>query len=207
NAESYQHEIEKLRQEWHRVNSEQFIEPELPDTCAACGQPLPAEQVEEARQKAEEDFNRRKAERLEQINQRGKATKAEVSTISAEIEKLEAEVAKLNQKLEQLAAVKAEEAKKLAELQKRLEDATSDPRYAAKQEELQQAKEEVLALRSEATTKLDNIRLEIAEMRNEQAMLEKRRAYFDVIRQQDTRIEELREQEKKLAVELDRKSV
>jgi len=203
-ADSQRQEIERLRQEWHQVNSEQFVAPELPDTCAACGQPLPADQVESARQRAEEEFNRCKSERLEQINQRGKAAKAEVSTISSEIEQLEAEIAKLNQKLEQLAAVKAEEAKKLAELQKRLNDATSDPRYAAKQEELQQAKAEVLALRSTATTKLDNIRLEIAKLRNEQAMLEKHRAYFDVIRQQDSRIEQLREQEKVLAVEFER---
>jgi len=203
-ADSQRQEIERLRQEWHLVNSEQFVAPELPDTCAACGQPLPADQVESSRKRAEEEFNRRKSERLEQINHRGKSAKAEVATISAEIERLEAEIAKLNQKLEQLAAAKEAESQKLAELQKKLADTTSDPRYAAKQEELQQAKAEVLALRSEATTKLDNIRLEIAKLRNEQSMLEQRRAYFDVIRQQDTRIAELQEQEKVLAAEFER---
>lgn len=203
-ADAQRQEIERLRQEWHQVNNEQFVAPETPDVCAACGQPLPAEQVEAARQKAEEDFNHRKSERLEQINQRGKSAKAEVINLEQEIQRLEAEAEKLNQKLEQLSAVKAAEDQMLSELQKRLNDATSDPRYAAKQEELQQAKAEVLALRSEANTKLDNIRLEIAELRNEQAMLEKRRAYFDVIRQQDARIAELQEQEKVLAVEFER---
>lgn len=203
-ADSQRQEIERLRQEWHETNAEQFVAPETPDVCAACGQPLPADQVEAARQKAEENFNRRKSERLEQINQRGKAAKAEVATISAEIERLEAEVAKLNQKLDQLAAVKAEETQKLAELQKRLEDATSDLRYAAKQEELQQAKSQVLMLRSQATTKLDVVRLEVAKLRTDVQLLEKRRAYFDVIRQQDARIEELREQEKVLATEFER---
>lgn len=204
NAESYRQETAKLREEWHRVNSEQFVAPELPDTCAACGQPLPADQVESARQKAEEEFNRRKSERLEQINQRGKAAKAEVATISSEIEKMEVEVAKLNQKLEQLAAAKEAESQKLAELQNKLGDTVSDPRYVAMMGELQEAKAQVTALRSEATTKLDNIRLEIAKLRNEQAMLENRRAYFDVIRQQDARIAELQEQEKVLAAEFER---
>lgn len=203
-ADSQRQEIEQLRQEWHRVNSEQFVAPELPDTCAACGQPLPADQVESARQKAEEDFNRLKADRLEQINQRGKSAKAEFMKLDSEIQHMEAEAQALNQKLEQLVAVKAEEARKLAELQKRMEDATSDPRYAAKQEELRQAKAEVLALRSQAATKLDDIRLEIAKLRNEQAILENRMAYFNVIRQQDARIAELQEQEKVLAAEFER---
>src|SRR5690606_72735 len=135
--------------------------------------------VEGARQKALEDFNRRKAQRLEEITKRGKVAMAEAAKLDAEAQRLEGEFQVLNQKLEQLAAVKDEEAQKLAELQKRLEDATSDPRYAAKQEELQQAKSQVLMLRSQATTKLDDIRLEIAKLRNEQGMLEKRRAYFD----------------------------
>lgn len=203
-ADSQRQEIERLRQEWHRVNSEQFVAPELPDTCAACGQPLPADQVEDARHKALEDFNRRKAERLERINQRGKATKTEVMNLEQEIQRLEAEAEKLNQKIEQLAAVKAEEAKKLAELQKRLNDATSDPRYAAKQEELKQAKSKVLALRSQATTKLDDIRLALADLRTKMYGLEKKKASFDMIRQQDARIEQLREQEKALATEFER---
>lgn len=203
-AERYQQKAAQLREEWHKVNGEQFTEPELPDTCAACGQPLPAEQIESARQKALEDFNRRKAERLEDITKRGKAAVAEAAKLAVQAQNVEIEIQELSQKLKELESVKAAEAQMLSELQKKLADTTSDPRYAEKQEELQQAKAEVLALRSKATTKLDDIRLEIAELRNEQAMLEKRRAYFDVIRQQDARIAELREQEKKLAVEFER---
>lgn len=41
------------------------------DTCAACGQPLPAEEIGEAKRKAEEQFNLKKAERLAEIKEEG----------------------------------------------------------------------------------------------------------------------------------------
>lgn len=59
-----------LRDEWHKVNDQQYTESE---NCPTCGQPLPAEQVEQAKAK----FNTARANKLEEITEAGKRAKAE----------------------------------------------------------------------------------------------------------------------------------
>ena len=59
--------MENLRNKWREVNAEQF-EYNQDTTCPTCGQPLPAEKVQAARDKALADFNKSKAEKLESIS-------------------------------------------------------------------------------------------------------------------------------------------
>ena len=198
-------EAEKLREEWRRVNAEQFDESACGDTnCPTCGQALPEEQVAAARQKALAEHNRRKAERLEAINQRGKATVAEAERIAKEKAEHERVLAELQEvRGPRWAAVEAAE-KELAELQAGMTDVSTDPRYIAKQKELEQIKSEIQSLRSSTISTLDAVRLEIAKLRNEVELLESKRAKFDLVRRQDARIAELEQQEKELAAEFER---
>src|SRR5690606_30802756 len=64
-AATLEQRIVSLRQEWHQVNARQYDGPppaEVADACAACGQPLPAEQVEGARARAQADHEQRVAQ-------------------------------------------------------------------------------------------------------------------------------------------------
>jgi len=72
--------IEALRQEWHKVNAEEF-EYSQDTVCPTCGQAIPEWQLEEAREKALKAFNLKKSQKLEQISKEGK-------TAAAELEKL-----------------------------------------------------------------------------------------------------------------------
>lgn len=58
------HRREKLLADWNEENEKEWSGSEI---CPTCGQQLPAEQIEEAK----ENFNTAKAQRLEAINQRG----------------------------------------------------------------------------------------------------------------------------------------
>ena len=198
-------EAERLREEWHRVNAESFDESTCGDTnCPTCGQALPEEQVMVARQKVLADFNRRKAERLEQINQRGKAKVAEIERLSKEKDEHERVLEELLEvRGPRWAAVEAAE-KELAELQAEMTDVAADPRYIAKQQEIEQVKAEIAAIRSSTNSALEAVRLEIAGLRNKLELLESKRAKFDVVRRQDERIAELERQEKELASEFER---
>ena len=60
-----------LRAEWGTVHAQEFSG-EISDTCPYCGQKLPAEMLEEVTAKAVEDFNIKKAQRLKEINTKGK---------------------------------------------------------------------------------------------------------------------------------------
>jgi len=79
--------IEKLRDQWMAVDSEQFIH-EATSTCPMCGQPLPEEQIEAARAKALAAFNEDKSRRMEEIEREGKRRKDAIDAMTIENEKL-----------------------------------------------------------------------------------------------------------------------
>ena len=64
-------QAENFRNEWIEENARE-PEIEISDTCPTCGQPLPPEQIEKAREKAIAGFNAKKAERLKEIGEKGK---------------------------------------------------------------------------------------------------------------------------------------
>jgi DNA repair exonuclease SbcCD ATPase subunit len=70
-VEECEAKAKKLREEWHEVNNKQYSESEM---CPTCGQPLPAEQIDQAKAK----FNIARANKLEEITTKGKAVKAEL---------------------------------------------------------------------------------------------------------------------------------
>lgn len=74
---------ESLRNQWYRVNALEFRHEDT-CTCPTCGQDLPHDQVEMAREKALAEFNRKKAEQLEEINANGKREKEKADRLLAE---------------------------------------------------------------------------------------------------------------------------
>ena len=60
--------IDELMHQRHQVNEDAFVI-DINENCPTCGQKLPAEQIQAAREKAETNFNLRKSKRLEEINQ------------------------------------------------------------------------------------------------------------------------------------------
>lgn len=60
--------IDELMNQRQQVNEDAFVM-DIDEACPTCGQKLPAEQIQAAREKAETNFNLRKSKRLEEINQ------------------------------------------------------------------------------------------------------------------------------------------
>ena len=60
--------INELMDQRQQVNEDAFVM-DIDENCPTCGQKLPAEQIQAAREKAETNFNLRKSKRLEEINQ------------------------------------------------------------------------------------------------------------------------------------------
>lgn len=63
--------LEKLREQWAREDGRHF-EVTVFDTCPSCGQSLPEEQVKAASEKAQSEFNEKKAKHLAHIDEEGK---------------------------------------------------------------------------------------------------------------------------------------
>lgn len=68
--------MDKLRDFWKQAAEKKF-EFEQSSTCPTCGQPLPEDQINAARQKAEADFNIQKSAQLTDINWQGKELKSQ----------------------------------------------------------------------------------------------------------------------------------
>ena len=97
---------EQLLAEWNEENEKEWSGSEI---CPTCGQQLPAEQIEEAK----ENFNTAKAQNLETINKRG-MTECSSGMIKKEQDEIEA----LDARLVELKEKKAETAQNLATAEK-----------------------------------------------------------------------------------------
>lgn len=60
--------INELMHQRQQVNADAFVM-DIDENCPTCGQKLPAEQIQAAREKAETKFNLRKSKQLEELNQ------------------------------------------------------------------------------------------------------------------------------------------
>lgn len=60
--------IDELMHQRQQVNEDAFVM-DIDEACPTCGQKLPAEQIQAAREKAETKFNLRKSKQLEKLNQ------------------------------------------------------------------------------------------------------------------------------------------
>jgi hypothetical protein len=83
--------LARLRDQWSAINSEVFQDT-TDEVCAACGQPLPSDRVDEAREKARANFNQRKAERLTEVEQEGKGISMAKGQLLIDIDKLHEEL-------------------------------------------------------------------------------------------------------------------
>ena len=188
-----ENKAEALRKEWHDVNNKQYSESEH---CPTCGQALPTDQVEKAKAK----FNTARAEKLEEITERGKRTKAEIEKHRAKMFEWESALALLQQKkcyheteIDRLNDLIADKTKDFADKIK-VEIAEIDLRIAEVENNRQNATETVQA-------RIDTIQVQIDAERAKIDEINKAIAGRDLAERQKARIAELEADEKRLATE------
>ena len=87
-----------LRKRWMDRDAQNFVPPAVQETCPACGQPLPADKIEETLKQAEKVFNKTKAEALAEIGKEGKELGEKIKGLEAEVATLTGEI-KASEKL------------------------------------------------------------------------------------------------------------
>ena len=192
--------IAKLREAWHIQNDARF-EFEQSETCPTCGQALPAEQLESAREKALADFNRKKAEKLESINAEGKqlaslksSYEEELNTHRKTIEKYTKDLAELEQKEADLKA----EVEAIIQGSQPVE---STDEYVQLRVQWEKTRTEIGKLQINNNDAVAAIQKEIDAFNADIAALEQAQARFDARESGMRRIEELKAEERKLAAE------
>jgi len=197
--------MERLRKEWREENTKVFEQEQAAflklDTCPTCGQPLPKEQLQEARDKAMAQFNKAKAEKLEAISTEGEklkdmkaAMEENISYIRREFEKAKVDLAELEQKE---AALKAE----IDNIMQGAEPVETTPEYAQIQERIMKIREDIAKMQADSNTAIMAIQKEIDTLTDAITTLEQAAARLEARKNGKKRIEDLKAEERKLAAE------
>ena len=202
---SLDEKMEKLRNEWHEENAKVFEQEQAAflklDTCPTCGQPLPQDRLQEARDKAMAQFNKAKAEKLEAISAEGKklkdmkaAMEENLAYVRCELEKATAELAGFEKKE---AALKAE----INDIMQGEQPVESTPEYVRLQKQHEELQEQIRQAQADVSTTVAAIQKEADEISGAIQALEQAKARFEARESGLKRIEELKAEERKLAAE------
>jgi DNA repair exonuclease SbcCD ATPase subunit len=193
----------QLRARWKEENAKQFTI-EQDGTCPACGQAIPEEQLAEARQKAEEQFNLEKADKLTEINEEGKSLMESVKATKEENKKTQKQIDKLEAELEESRKEYAVIQQEIEKLQQPKAEDINNPTTAgliAKKAKLEQ---EVANLELGSQTEAFKVQEEIDELNDDIKALQAVQAKIEQYDKDTARIAELQAQEKVLATEYER---
>lgn len=190
------------RQEWKSINAEEFTF-EQDNTCPACGQALPEEKLQAARDGALAYFNLEKAQRLEANVAKGKAMATEVKLLN---ESIVAETNLINEYQTSRSALPS-----VLGLQTEIEALRRDslthtggPAYSAKLQEKALLENEIAGLTAGNTAAIAKVQQEITSLNADLDTLLKAQAAVANNESTEKRIAQLRDQEKMLAAEFEK---
>ncbi len=210
--QKFAEEREELRKKWHEVNAQQ-LEHKEECVCPTCDQELPEEKVAAARQKAEEEFNLAKSNRLSKIKNDG----LEVAKKIQDAEKMNAEAKEKMDKLhaeieESEVAIKKKE-EVIANLQNKIEaaqstipDVAKDEKYQAMQQDAAKLQDEITALESHANEAVADVEKELVILKEQKAEINATLGKIANAVNIKKRIIELTSQEEKLSEQYQRLS-
>ncbi len=199
-VEKLEEKMEKLRSDWHKAN-EQHFEFEQSDTCPTCGQSLPQEQLQAAREKALAEFNQTKAEKLEAISAEGKQLAAKKAELEADLAGLSQELEELTAKLPELEQKKSVLQEELQVIQDGLKQIEPSAEYIKLQKQHEELEEQIRQAQADASTAVAAIQREVDELSAAITALEQAQARLEARENGLKRIEELKAEERKLAAE------
>lgn len=162
-------ERKELLAKWHKKNKEEFQHQDA-CVCPTCEQEMPADKVDAARQKAEEEFNLAKSKILADITAEGKGIASNMSKVSEEIGTLETQKEKLQIEIEESNVLIAKKEEAIAKLQKQIADAqstapdvTKDAQYQEMKQSIANLQNSIRELQEHAQQAIADVEIELAD--------------------------------------------
>ena len=185
----------ELREEWGEVQKEPFPD-NITDTCPCCGQKLPAEQMEELRQKELDKFNLEKAAKLKAINEKGRRIMADKKKDLEKASVMESVNSKAQGQIDELS-------KSLEEVEKMLQgmdkpEAIKHPEYITMAKEVSFIEKTIENLQAGGEQEAHAVEIEITNLGAEISARQEKLAAFKQNEAMEARIEELKDREKTL---------
>lgn len=197
-------DLEKIRKdkrdEFRSVNATVFSH-NSDDHCPVCSQILPEEQRTVAHDNALAAFNKNKSERLEAIRKQGQDAKAKSDKLALENEHLLSDLTKSNELIQSIKSDSEAANTELEEMRNSIPDPSKDPLHVKLAQEAERIKSECDQLLLNETDAINLATQAIEKLRQELRALEIDYAKFEQVRKQNKRIEDLEQEESKLAGE------
>lgn len=189
------------REEWYRVDDEKAPEYEGATICPTCGQPLPADQVEQAKAKFFQKFEEDRDRRLDGISSKGRS-------ITEQIKRLEERISRDKVDAEKLRASVTTDEPKIVGLEAEVEALAGEPDYS-QNKAIQELEAKLVAAKAEyeqAASGQDPVdesliaaKRRLTERKNELMKVEAKKQQLDIC---NTRIAELEKRQKALGIQV-----
>lgn len=203
NITRYEADIADLRAKWHEVSKREFTFDQS-DKCPVCEQSLPAEKLQDARDKALASFNLTKSSEIEKINQRGKELSDDVKQYKAVnelfVQKIEQLQSDLKAKEEEITKLQAE----ITALSENIKNPADSKEYQQRLAVKHQLDSEIAEIKANQKSSIDKVKLQIMDEQQRLNELQIDLNKFDQYQYGQKRIEELLQQEKQLATEFEK---
>ncbi len=175
--EQLDQEMVNLRVEWHELD-EKKLEFDQEDVCPTCGQDIPQEQLDEAKERAVKDFNLAKSKELSDISLQGKNKKEYKEKILIKNETLQKEIGDLEIKAQEHQK-KAEKIKsQIEKLKIEANQAVESKEYKTKLKDKEEVENSIEVLSGCGNAQKQFIRQDISKLEDELHGLEKKLAQF-----------------------------
>jgi len=183
---------EKVTTSWQKVNAEAW---QGDETCPTCQRPLPEEEVE----RAKEEFNLNKSNRMEAIVAEGR------NTCSAEmVAEVEAAIAAFDAEIPGMEARLQEYEQHIAEAEKKIKEAApfdTTEAYTSAMAQINELNSGASKTSSKTTNQINLINTQITELRTRLEGLHSDKSKLDLAAKQQKRVDELANDEKRLSAE------
>lgn len=201
--ERHQKVVQESRQEWAIKNSEEFQYTGT-DTCPTCYQSLPTDQVNEAKEKALETFNKEKSEKLEAIQGKAESLKEQMAELEKENEKHLKDIEKHEKEIEAQKDNVEKDKTALEKLKESTTDVTESAEYNKAKEEKEAIKVEIQELEESVSQSLEIVKEKIAELEQRKKEIQSQLNKLDIADTSKNRLQELEGQGKDLARQLEK---
>lgn len=200
--ENYMKKVNLFRDDW-KVKAAEKLEHEVACECPTCNQTLPEEQIEAAKKKAEENFNKEKSLKLEEIQKAGEGLKNDIESLKEKNaalyrknDELEKEIMRTENKINKLT-------EELGELENNKSEKVDNPKLIENQKRKEELKEEIAILEKSVMDSAREYENKVNELELKRNHLVSDLAAFQGMDKQLERIAELEEQERSLSIELE----
>ncbi|MBU9711105.1 AAA family ATPase [Evansella tamaricis] len=201
---------DRLRNQYFEVEKREhsIVLPEHDENCSTCGQALPQEEIEQAHQRAKEQyeaavaqFNLNKSKELEEIKKQGHSLKAQSEEREKDSKEANEAIAKLEETLKQQEVDINQVQSDIESLKANTTSINDNEEYVAKFKESQQLEQQIKEVQANVQSSIDGAQSEITDLRGQIKEYELDLAKVDQHKQSEKRVQELEDRQKELAAE------